>query len=327
VNKKIKILFTATFSTSFIQEDLKILNTHFSVSKIISSGVKTIYSYLSAIRSNDITFSWFASVYSSSLIFFTKVFGKKSILILGGVDVAKIPELNYGIWNSWWKSIIVRYGIKNADIVLAVDESLKSDAIRLAHYNGNNIHVLPTGYDPERWKPGSQKENTVLTVANCSTMTRIKIKGIDFLKEVAAAMPETSFVLVGIDNEIAATLLLPVNIKHYESVDQSELLGMYQHAKVFFQPSMREGMPNTLCEAMLCGCFPVGTNVGGISNIIGDTGIVVQYFDILGVKKALTHALQFHDPIMARDRIIQLFNIHMREELLVTYISSLLNEK
>ncbi|MDP1678178.1 MAG: glycosyltransferase family 4 protein [Bacteroidota bacterium] len=327
MNKKVNILFTATFSTSFIQEDLKILNSQFTVTTIISSGIKTFFSYVSAIRSVDITFSWFASVYSSVLIFLSKVFKKKTILILGGVDVAKIPEQNYGIWNSWWKSIIVRYGIQNADIVLAVDESLKIDAIRLAQYDGNNIHVLPTGYDSDRWKPGNQKENIVLTIANCDNMTRVKIKGIDFLMDVATAMPNTSFVLVGIKNEIASTLEFPITMKHYESVEQSELLAWYQRAKVFFQPSMREGLPNTLCEAMLCDCFPVGTNVGGIAKVIGDSGLVIQYADVIGATKALHQALNHTDEITSRERIIQNYSITAREKSLLSYISSLLNEK
>ncbi len=320
-------MFTATFSTPFIQKDLTILKTHFTVTEVISSGIKTIISFLSAIRSNDITFSWFASVYSSVLVFFTKVFNKKSIIILGGVDVAKIPEFNYGIWNSWWRSIIVQYGIKNADLVLAVDESLKNDAVRLAGYNGNNIHILPTGYDSNHWVPGNQKDNIVLTVANCHNMTRVKIKGIDFLITVATAMPDTSFVMIGLKNEIAVQLQIPANIKYFESLEQSELLEVYQHAKVFFQPSMREGLPNTLCEAMLCGCFPVGTNVGGIPSAIGDTGIVIQYNDVNGAVDALHHAMEHKSNTTARDRIMRTYSINKREELLVKYISSLFNEK
>ena len=47
--------------------------------------------------SADVTFSWFASLYSSFLIFLAHLFGKKAILILGGVDVAKEKDLHYGI--------------------------------------------------------------------------------------------------------------------------------------------------------------------------------------------------------------------------------------
>ncbi len=326
MDKKANILFTATFTTPFIQEDLTILKTHFTVTEVISSGIKTFFTYFSAIRSNDISFSWFASVYSSVLVFFTKVFNKKSIIILGGVDVAKFPEFNYGIWNSWWRSIIVRYGITNADLVLAVDGSLKNDAVRLAGYNGNNIHILPTGYDSNRWRPGTQKENIVLVVANCNNMTRIKIKGIDFLIHVAETMQNTSFILIGLKKEIAVQLQIPINLKYYESMEQSDLLKSYQRAKVFFQPSMREGLPNTLCEAMLCGCFPVGTNIGGIPDAIGKTGIVVEYGDVTGARKALLQALESENSDNPRDRIIQHYNSITREENILRYISSLTNE-
>jgi glycosyltransferase involved in cell wall biosynthesis len=326
VDKKVKILFTATFSTSFIQEDLKILNSHFSVSKVISSGIKTIYTYISTIRSNDITFSWFASVYSSILIFFTKIFRKKSILILGGVDVAKIPELNYGIWNSWWKSIIVRYGIINADIVLAVDSSIKNDAVKLARYHGNNIFVLPTGHDSSFWQPKQVKENFVLTVANCDNNTRFKIKGIDFLYTVAQSLPNVHFVLIGMSPKMQKQLFPPSNLEIYDSKSQTDLLDFYQRAKVYFQPSLREALGSTLCEAMLCGCYPIGTNVGGIPTVIGNTGSIIPFGNTDTAVKEITKGLQTQPSLQAREQIMTFFSIEQREQKIIKYISQLLHD-
>ena len=60
----------------------------------------------------------------------------------------------------------MRYGIKHADAVLAVDASLKHNAITLAGYPGENITVVPTGYDPTFWIPGTKQERIVLTVAH-----------------------------------------------------------------------------------------------------------------------------------------------------------------
>ena len=42
---------------------------------------------------------------------------------------------------------------------------------------------------------------------------------------------------------------------------------------------MREGLPNALCEAMLCECVPVGTDVQGIRTAMGDAGFYVPYGD------------------------------------------------
>ena len=39
---------------------------------------------------------------------------------------------------------------------------------------------------------------------------------------------------------------------------------------------MSEGFPNALCEAMLCGCIPIGSNVASIPHIIGDKGYILK---------------------------------------------------
>ena len=325
MNKKVQILFTASFTTSFIREDLAFLRTQYTVKEIISSGIVFFGRFYSELPLSDITFSWFASIYSSFLVLLTKFFKKKSIIILGGADVANIPELNYGIWRSWWRSKIVRYGIMNADIVLAVDESLKKDAMYLAQYDGRNIHIVPTGYDSERWKPGTKKEKIVLTVAHCENLTRAKVKGIDFLCSVARAMPDQQFVLVGVDKIIAAHFDIPANLSHKGSIPQNELLEQYQKASVYFQPSLREGLPNTLCEAMLCECFPVGTNVGGIPKAVGDIGRLISYGNIDEAKNAILHGIRDQDNSAARERIIKLFSKNQREEQLVNFIESLID--
>ncbi|MFZ4620374.1 MAG: glycosyltransferase family 4 protein [Bacteroidota bacterium] len=327
MNKQANILFTATFSTPFIREDITFLQKHFSVTPVISSGPSTFFRWIPALFRADVTFSWFASVYSSILVMKAKFLGARSVIVLGGVDVANIPELNYGIWNSWWKAKIVRYGIVHADVILAVDESLKQDAMRLAAYDGKNIRVIPTGYDPERWKPAGTKEPVVLTVAHCDTVTRAKVKGIDFLADVARSMPEQQFRLIGIRNEIAALFSLPSNITARESVPQEELLNYYRSAAVYFQPSRREGLPNTLCEAMLCGCSPVGTNAGGIANAIGSTGSVIPFGETEQARTAIIHALSRTDGNTARERIMTLFTKQQRETQLLEVIHSLTHAK
>jgi glycosyltransferase involved in cell wall biosynthesis len=280
--------------------------------------------YRANLKRSTVTFSWFASVYSSLLVLLTKIYHKRSIIVLGGGDVAKIPELNYGIWNSKWKSLFVGYGIRNADLILAVDESLKNDAIDLAHYSGKNIHVVPTGYEPNFWKPGIEKQNFVLTVANCWDMTRIAIKGIDFLLSIARKMPETRFVIVGIKSTLLRQLSIPSNVTVKEFLSHNELLELYQKAKVYLQPSMREGLPNTLCEAMLCNCFPVGTNIGGIPTAIGNTGLLIPYNHIPTAVEAIENGMQSEKVNLPRERIIAHFHIQQREEKLIKLISSLL---
>ncbi|MBI2427752.1 MAG: glycosyltransferase family 4 protein [Ignavibacteriales bacterium] len=323
MNTKPTILFTATFSTPFIQTDISILKKYFPVSTVIRSGPATFLDFFKHIQSHSITFSWFASVYSSILVMVAKLYKKKSVLILGGVDVAKMPEIKYGIWTSRWKSKIVRYGITNADVVLAVDASIKNDAMIRAGYHGKNISILPTGYDSTFWTPGSIKQDFVLTVAVCTDAPRCKVKGIDFLFDVARAMPATSFVLIGVKDNFKKQFQAPPNIVQHGYRSQQELLELYQRAAVYFQPSRREGLPNTLCEAMLCECYPVGTNVGGIPTVIGETGSLIRFGDVKEAADGIQKGILFGRSSDARKRISTLFTASQREKSLVEIIHHL----
>ena len=276
--------------------------------------------------SADITFSWFASVYSSLLVLFAHFFGKKSILVLGGVDVAKEKDFQYGIWNSWWKSPIIRYGITHANIVLAVDPFLKREAVRLAHYSGDNIITVPTGYDANFWKPSGNKDGLVLTVASCPDLVRARLKGIDTFISIARKMPDVRFRVIGIDPRVASAFEVPPNLECRSFSSREEVLHSYQRAKVYCQLSYREGLPNALCEAMLCECIPVGTKVGGIPTAIGDAGFLVEYNDekhtVEAIRKGLTRPSD--DGMRARSRIASQFSLPQREESLKGIITKIM---
>jgi len=319
------ILFTATFHSSFIDEDIQILRKNYDVTVVIASGWTAPLHLLRNLFAADVTYSWFASLYSSFLVFAARLFGKKSIIVLGGADVAKEKDLQYGIWNSWWKSPVIRYGITHATKVLAVDQFLKNEAIRLARYAGENIMTVPTGYDPDYWIPSGSKDDLVVTVASCPDMVRVKLKGIDKLISLAEKMSDTRFKILGVDRRIAALLNPPPNVECLPFSSRDEVRSSCQQAKVYCQPSYREGLPNALCEAMLCECIPVGTKAGGIPTAIGETGFIVDYDDEQQTIDAIREGLRRPpaDGMRARSRIASHFTLMQREESLKASIADL----
>ena len=329
MEKRPRILFTSTFPAPFITADIESLTTAFSVVWIRSHGIGALAEYVRAIASCDVTFSWFASVHSAFVVLLAKIFHKKSIIVLGGADVANEKDYDYGIWNSRWKSVIVRYGIRHADVVLPVAEALTLEAIRLAEYDGKNIETLPTGYDVERWQPAGPKEPFVLTVGATPDLVRVKKKGIDVLLQVAKRLPDVPFVVIGIAPEVQRQLEIPSNVQCLPFVPQDELTHFFQRAKVFFQPSRHEGMPNTLCEAMLCGCIPVGANVYGIPAAIGPAVYLIDGDNVAAYAGALAKALAAPDSAgrAARERIVELFPKEKREERLRNLIVSLIGNR
>jgi len=320
----VKILFTSSLFTPFISEDLTLLRKHFDVDHLKTLGASAPLKIIAGVRRADLTFTWFASVYSFFVVQTAALFGKRSIVVIGGVDAARVPEIGYGIWLSPWKAILVRNALRKAFRVLPVDPSLGREVARLAEYDGENIRWVPTGYDASFWTPRGPKERHVLTVAACHDEGRLKAKGIDFLISCARRMPGTRFVLVGLMSPVIERVRVdaPANVEIIPFANREDLLRQYQRARVYLQPSMTEGLPNSLCEAMLCGCIPVGTRVGGIPTAIGDAGFLVPYGDVEKTTAALETALGADGVAgqKGRERIASEFTLERRERALLEII-------
>jgi glycosyltransferase involved in cell wall biosynthesis len=312
------ILFVSTVRTPFVNGDLDLLSKNHRVSVRIGSGVRQTVEVILGVFHSTSVFCWFASVYAALAVLTAALLGKKSVIVVGGVDMAKEPEYDYGLWLSRWRSALVRAAVKRAYRVLVVDESLKDEVLQRVRYAGANIEVLPTGYDSEFWQPSEAKQPIVLTVASVHTEGRFKIKGIDLLFETARKLPDVRFELVGVDTQVSRTYSIPPNVGLHPVLDQSSLVKQYQRARVYCQPSRREGLSNTLCEAMLCACIPVATDVGGSARAVGENGIIVRPGnpDELadGIKRALS--MPGKVGLDARERIIARYPKLRREERL-----------
>lgn len=330
----VKICFVGNLSSSFVKQDYEILKKHFDVEAIqmpknerdLLGYLKLFFSVWEHVKNSDISFSWFSDKHSAFTVFFSKIYRKKSIVVVGGYDVANVPEIKYGafcgIYNYLKQGLWSKYVLKNADKILVVDSSLKGDAIKNAKANGENIECLPTGYDPNRWRAGGKKENMILTVGGISDSV-VKRKGFETFVRSAKYAPNAKFILVGkhIDGSInlLKSLATP-NVEFTGFVSDEELLRWYQKSKVYCQLSRYEGLPNALCEAMLCECIPVGTKYCGISTAIGDTGFYVSYGDEKATAKAISSALILNGGKKARKRIVNNFSIERREGALVELI-------
>jgi glycosyltransferase involved in cell wall biosynthesis len=51
------------------------------------------------------------------------------------------------------------------------------------------------------------------------------------------------------------------NTKLWPRLDRTQMWALYEKAQVFVSPSIHDGTPNSLLEAMACGCFPVVGNI------------------------------------------------------------------
>jgi glycosyltransferase involved in cell wall biosynthesis len=315
-----RILFIAAFETPFILDDLAFLQSRYEVMPMIGSGPVQAGRISLKVASADVVFSWFASVYGATAVLAGASLGKRTFVQVGGVDLASEPDLGYGLWTSSWRSRLVGQALRSATRVLAVDESLVTEAKQRARYEGRNIEVLPTGFDPERWTSAGAKEPRIVCVAAVPDHARVKIKGIDVLLEAARRAPDLRFTVIGIHGELATGLDAPSNVDLIPWTPQAGLLSHLSRASVYCQPSRREGLPNALCEAMLCECIPVATAVGGHSRAVGNAGLLVEPNDPDALVRALRMALSMprsHGEA-ARRHIVERFSLVRRRDRLVT---------
>ncbi len=349
------ILYIKLDNSSFFKIDEEILKRHFLVKTMLfkstprHSFVLSLFRLLWMLMRNvfwaDGVFIRFADHYAAIIALFANIFRKKLFIVIGGYDATHLPELNYGVWNSWWRGRCARYAIKHADCLLpnnptmirnvnkfAYKKPIKAGIKHFVPETNARIRVVYNGYKPEAWgkKDVVRKKNSVITVASVSNKRTFKLKGLDSFVRLADEMPETEFTIVGLkegfleDNGIKK----PDNLIVYPKTPHSKLSELYQKSKVFCLLSLSEGMPNVLCEAMLSECIPVGSAVNAIPEIIDDTGFVIEENTITAMKRQVQKALAA-DAVLgrnARKRIEENYPIKRRDDELTEIIEEVLEE-
>ncbi len=262
--------------------------------------------------------------------------------MIGGSDAVWIPRFRYGVYAHPLSRLTTPLALRMADILLPVHRSLihgtnafSDDPPRpegLLEYNpGLQTPMLEinNGYDTSFWRKveSSRKEQIVLTVAIARDYKVFVTKGLDHYIHVARELPEFRFVLVGVTPSDLALWwkeAVPANLELRPTLTAPELRELYSKAQVFAHFTLTEGMPNVLCEAMLCECVPVGSAVNSIPDIIGDAGFVVSRPVIAEMKRAVEQATRSDLGPAARKRIVERYPLERRKQELLETIDHLL---
>jgi L-malate glycosyltransferase len=101
---------------------------------------------------------------------------------------------------------------------------------------------------------------------------------------------------------------------------------------VYLQPSLWEGMPNALLEAMACGCCCIASDAGGIPEVIthGKDGFLLQRSQLHKLGEAVLEFLAMtseeknHISEAARDRILLEYSLAQEKSQLQTLIRRLI---
>lgn len=166
-----------------------------------------------------------------------------------------------------------------ADALIAVSQALARRMMSLG-MPAERVNVLRNGVDPRVFFTVPQSEarsrlalhedaRYVLGVGNL-----VHEKGFDVAIRALVKLPQTRLLLVG-DGPLRGSLetlgrqVAPGRVEFRSNMPQADLRFAYSAADTLALPSLREGWPNVVLEALACGLPVVASNVGGIPEILG----------------------------------------------------------
>lgn len=356
--KKSCILFINLIDSTFSREDIRILKKDFDVEllqfkrkrqeqrkNIPLLWFSQLFQLFKKAPKADIIYGWFADFHMLVPVLFGKVFKKPVVISMGGFDCMNIPELNHGVYQSRWRAGIAKYIVRNATLLLPVTSQIVRSKNRytlwpdLKEFGLKHeipdlktvIYPLPTGYDTNVWAfYDGEREKSVCTVAHLDTERKIRVKGIDLFIQTANLMPEVQFYIVGVTDNMKKQLRVNFkagsNLNFLPPVQPESLKKIYSESSVYAQLSRVEGLPNVVCEAMLCGCTPVGSRIFGIPEAIGEYGYLIDEPIPEKIVEVISKALDstIEERWSARQHIIDKYRLQNREETLLKLIHALL---
>lgn len=331
-----RILFVYTSFSTFVAQDYEILAAQNKVDKFqfeLSKKASTfawqfIRQFILLLLFGwkyDVFFIWFADYHSLLPVVFAKITGKRSILVVGGYDLNCLPEFKYGALNNKFRAFFSKGSFKHATINLPVAISLKNKLLK--RYPNAQVIDLPTSQNIDRFNIQSfDREKIITTIALISRHQTMMVKGMDRFKELAEYMPDYHFTIIGIHSEAQRFFEpIPSNLELLPPIKHEELNAYLNRSSFYLQPSRSEGLPNALCEAMLCGCIPMGMNVGDVQEAIGPLGFVLDEWNPEPLSKFIRN---FNDSkenrLLVRNWIITKYKASIRTERLQQIIN--LNE-
>jgi glycosyltransferase involved in cell wall biosynthesis len=317
-------VFTFPSHVSFIDKDIQILKKRFDVIPFRYKSLKNNFNLIRKIIKTDAVFSWFIDDWNAFLsVIFSKLFLRKSIMLVGGGDVANIPEINYGGALKSHRRRRIRWTLKLADNVLAVSYYTKSEAQKILPKK--EISVIHHGFDSEFFLPNREKKDIVITIGSVNR-SNLKRKGLETFVKAAKFLPEIPFIVIGSIADDSAEYLKKLktnNVKLTGRVSDDELLRYMKDAKVYVQVSKHEGFGCSMAEAMLCECTVVATDEGAIPEVVGNIGHYVKYNDPKATADAISLALKNDKKGKeSRKRIKEMFPLSKREERLLTCVEN-----
>ncbi len=230
-------------------------------------------------------------------------FRKPLVLSAYGGDAYSVPFRDAG------SRKLAESEVRGADGLIAVSRPIAQNLVTLGSDPGK-IRVIPTGFDASLFAPAPKEEARsrlglpqqkviILNVANL-----VPQKGQSYLLEsfsmVLKSRKDLVLVFVG-GGELASDLRsratklgVGQSVAFAGPRPHQEIPTWINACDLFVLPSVSEGSPTVIPEAMACGKPVVATEVGGVQDLIkaGETGLMVHAKDAEALAESIRGAIE-----------------------------------
>jgi len=217
---------------------------------------------------------------STNVCAFMRLIGSSPFIITNhGLMSASAP-----VWfNTLYLKTIGRWTLNRSDQIICYTD-IEKERIEKLGIDPTKISVIHNGVDTTLFVPVSAKKpkdrKQIIWVGRY-----VQGKGVEYLIEafsqVLKKIPNAHLTLVGdgpekteIEEKIQ-NLQIQSSVTLLDDVDNADLPRMYIQSNVFVLPSLMEGVPRTLLEAIACGTPVITTNLPHLRNIVDGAGFVV----------------------------------------------------
>jgi glycosyltransferase involved in cell wall biosynthesis len=315
-----RILYVHSRKASFVAIDREILAERYELEDLYQPGrapnpIKVIGGVLRA----DLVFGWFASWHTFFPITLAWLLRKPSVLVIGGFDVANMPDIGYGHQQGGLRKWASRWLFRRAGRLVTNSNYSLSEIERNTPVPTSTVTVIHHGVpDPFEALPGEPKQRMALTVGAVDHGTLVQKGQLPFA-QASRELPDVRFVLAGkwLDEAVDELRVAGgTNLELTGWLSEDELLDAYRGATVYVQASRHEGFGLAVAEAMLAGCVPVVMNVTAMPEVVGDAGVLIESQRPEEVARGIQTALELGPPAAAaaRERILTSFPMERRRE-------------
>ena len=156
-----------------------------------------------------------------------------------------------------------------ADALVFTTPTMRDMVLARYAVRPERIHIIPNYVETDRFTPDPSTpphSGHICTVAGLHPWKNLEnliraVEGTSWTLDIAGIGPLQTHLS-------ACAARCGGRVRLLGAVPNSQVPGLMRNAAVFVLPSLHEGHPKTLLEAMACGCAVVGTDVTGIRDCI-----------------------------------------------------------